>query len=921
MAETWLERVVAEEYRKQQGLLLDNFESTSELLDSIEDGLQEIEYWDWALPLVPLCMAKQVGDTDTIEPRVVDISKSQVTKRFVDLPDALRRVLVPTAKIYKTFVNEEGEQVDLRLKTDYWNNGLNRVELERIDFTRKGGNPAEVDTNIQFNILLSARELGFFFKRQYPEAEPIPNHIAIEISPRFRRDCEANGVAWIDLIKIDPGRSIEVDSEAVINESDTRIKVILGYADIGSFDSDFRPPEMDSFEWSRWRNTISAQQELFYLNIHQHQFDFKASGEVSLSVDFIAQGNGVMLTPNSDILLGPRLKEQYRIKNAQRKRERRRLMEARRNARKEGGEIYQHCADEEVAAVEGIIEGTTNQLEYLVELGRRRLLNQLELGIMHPDTVVSRENEQITRLKQAANMGEEDYDATYERWPRARVDDDGNHLPAVRNRDGTPVAVAAYIFLGDIIDSAMELLAANEWLGEQPDDGTPGRNSTYRRKIVNNHTSTFFLPWSNYERDDPRRVKTIEKYGGVIFGDVLFDKPNGDSYRGSLLKLPISYPLFVAWWKEKTANMTVFYFKDFVSSLLTDFIPNHVFSSAAYDEDPAATERDPPEFSVFSVNTSKEAVKELVLDSTWHSHIIESDAYVEKVASFADSISTKRADIQSSFMIIGQVKSNGATTSTKTPKIIWGQSTKGILERVQFKREDIPGYAVARLMADRQSTANNMMLREKYNTTIDMIGTTAFLPGGSVFLDPAPLDLGYSSTRDSIARQLGLGGLYTVLYVDHQMDFVRKSWTTSLDTKWESYGDGSTGDNPRTDPCAIFEGVGRFSSNSDFVDLYQSEVRASRERIAAAQTQRDSGDIGENEYNDIVRVERADITRYEGYIHTRQQIIGVQDSFRDISEEADVEGGLTPVPNSAGEALQLLETYESLGLVPENLEE
>ena len=834
-------------------------------------------------------MAKQVGDAGTIESRVVDISKSQVAKRFVDLPDALRRVLVPTAKIYKTFVNEEGEQIDLRLKTDYWNNGLNRVELERIDFTRKGGNPAEVDTNIQFNIKLSARELGFFFKRQYPIAENGDGNISAE----FQSASEANGVAWIDLIKIDPGRSLQVDSESVINESDARIKVILGYADIGDSDSDFKPSEMSDNEWTRWRDTIIAQQELFYLNIHQHQFDFKASGEVSLSVDFIAQGNGVMLTPNSDILLGPRLKERYRIKNAQLKREKRRLNEARRNARQEGGEIYQNCADEEIENMDGVIEGVANQLEYLVELGRRRLLNQLELGIMHPDSRVA-EDARVTRLKEASNMGTS-YMPTFSSWSAVRIDDDGNAVPRDfgENEDGTNVIAVPYIFLGDIIDAAMELLAANEWLGEAPDDGSPGNDSKYRRKIVNNHTSTFFLPWSNYESDDPRRVKTIEKYGGVIFGDVLFNKPNAEIYRGSLLKLPICYPLFVSWWKAKTANMTVFYFKDFVSSLLTDFIPNHVFSSAAYDEDPVATERDPPEFSVFSINTPKEAVKELVLNSTWHSHKITSEAYEENVSPNANDSIGETTSAQSSFMVVGQVKSNGATTSAKTPKIIWGQSTKGILERVQFKREDIPGYAVARLMADRQSTANNMMLREKYNTTIDMIGTTAFLPGGSVFLDPAPLDLGYSSTRGSFARQLGLGGLYTVLYVDHQMDFVRKSWTTSLDTKWESYGDGTTGDNPRSNPCEDLFGAER-PTGAEVAEVYRSTIRESNALIQSYEARIDSGNPDPTEIsnlNDSIRDERERIFVNEEWATTRETLEELQNQMgKEGEERADVSG-------------------------------
>ena len=44
-----------------------------------------------------------------------------------------------------------------------------------------------------------------------------------------------------------------------------------------------------------------------------------------------------------------------------------------------------------------------------------------------------------------------------------------------------------------------------------------------------------------------------------------------------------------------------------------------------------------------------------------------------------------------------------------------------------------------------------------------------------------------------------------VNYVDHEIDLIKKSWTTKLDTKWESYGDGTGGDdttNPLAEVCS-----------------------------------------------------------------------------------------------------------------------
>ena len=211
-------------------------------------------------------------------------------------------------------------------------------------------------------------------------------------------------------------------------------------------------------------------------------------------------------------------------------------------------------------------------------------------------------------------------------------------------------------------------------------------------------------------------------------------------------------------------------------------------------------------------------------------------------------------------------------------------------------------------MADRQSTANNMMLREKYNTTIDMIGTTAFLPGGSVFLDPAPLDLGYSSTRGSFARQLGLGGLYTVLYVDHQMDFVRKSWTTSLDTKWESYGDGTTGDNPPSiNPCGDLLDAER-PTGAEVAEVYRSTIRESNALIQSYEARIASGNLDSTEeanLNDSIRDLRESIALNEEWATTRETLEELQNQMGTPDENR------APA-NSAAEDARNLERIQRL---------
>jgi len=69
-----------------------------------------------------------------------------------------------------------------------------------------------------------------------------------------------------------------------------------------------------------------------------------------------------------------------------------------------------------------------------------------------------------------------------------------------------------------------------------------------------------------------------------------------------------------------------------------------------------------------------------------------------------------------------------------------------------------------------------------------------FLPGSLLFLEPNPLDLGFTEEAGSKARSLGLGGMYRVVDVTSVLDFTGQgnSWKTTLRTKWTSFGGGST---------------------------------------------------------------------------------------------------------------------------------
>ena len=362
-----------------------------------------------------------------------------------------------------------------------------------------------------------------------------------------------------------------------------------------------------------------------------------------------------------------------------------------------------------------------------------------------------------------------------------------------------------YVLLGDIIEGALEILAENGLLGEEGRIRTRSIQSIYRHYEAGKELEIHLKPFGMLPVADLRRIRTIQEYGGIFLTKLKYEKIDRTGNQEiPLLHLPISLDFFKQWWTTTVDSKSSFHFKDFINSLLNTFVANKVFSDDMYEEGDRE-DLEHPQFSISTVPAVIDKIDDVTRSpNALTTGIITTEDYRLLVPEF--EIQSDNVTNIGSAMVIQQVKVESSIVSRNdVPNLLWGQSTRGILESVQFQREDIPGLSEARLFADRSSTANNLMLREKYNTTLQMLGNVAFLPGSQLYLDPRPLDLGFSEDDGSLARSLGLGGLYMVNYVDHEIDLIKKSWTTKLDTKWESFGDGTGGDdttNPLTEVCS-----------------------------------------------------------------------------------------------------------------------
>jgi hypothetical protein len=827
----------------------------------------------------------------------------ETLKKFSELPDACLTRLTPMIKMYKVFVVDGKEYafelIQGRIPSDLYDQtrssqGLDNelVEypvIQEAEFTRLGGNPAEIDTNIKFSVKLFAKDISSFMTRtvldsydveqaiieriQHYEGEILdtstPEVLAeqhLETIETLRTELGSlqAGVGWIDIIKINPGGSLEEGTELITSEVDCRIKVEVGYIDPG----DAPPPSLGQEEWNLWRDVIKSQKETFSLSLKKHQFDFRGYEGVDLTVDFIATGNAIQLTPVADIFSNMETERFIEVRRAQI----RNLRSEAKNIRyaqlfgNEATGIYRDMPEYRAVrqraheqAIVDCLEDLDERIEYesqqILEAKARlraQLLNQLYLSNRDSRSNASEQSRiyrrifrytpQVTEGKPRKYHADINYSSlesfllatggpeatageaqatllSYNDLAAAGAGEEGygNELVLSRLDAAEGYHQDTFIFFGDIIEAALEILAVSE---ESTISITSGSKSWRRGTGQNQHWSLaplgFILggisrvdqflagsqkfkstftwnpntPLTSGESPNKEAAEDIVKlFGGFALGNISYKDPLDPNriVKATIADIPIALDIFRSWWirnyvSSPKASLSI---RDFITALAR-FLETEVFRNIPYEYGDGSVPHDTPKFIVnnFKVPPS---VKEKIYPTDWtqvkHQNFrIEEAENIENLPNKGFSITT-----------ITQVDNNNELQED-TMRLVFGETSKGILKRISFEREDIPAFAEARLFSDREPMGANIHLREKYNATFEVLGTVMFLPGSLLFLEPNPLDLGFTEEAGSKARSLGLGGMYRVVDVTSVLDFTGQgnSWKTSLRTKWTSFGGGST---------------------------------------------------------------------------------------------------------------------------------
>jgi hypothetical protein len=614
---------------------------------------------------------------------------------FLNVPEEILDQLTPRVELYKSypFIGNEDKTFDVLFRPKYpedkpksstlqarKNSKQTQVGITGLTIKRLGGNPAEVDSNIIVDLKISTMDLNNLFYRYRPPelGNPGDNVNAPAL-------VEKNGIAWIDLIKMNPS-SLSTACDRVYEESETRVKLVVGYNKIGNemksvirsaltdnaigrqqitpnllrqweaagtpisetfsqlVNSGQIEPVVDgsgvqstsgTLESDRIEqrveeiiDTINKHEEVYYLNLKKHDLIVNTDLTVEMTIHFHAHGQVVQRMDNADILDDPMLtfaieKQDQQVQDI--------------NAKLGAAQDVEVVDDEEPAdrrakilenkARENVRERLESEAETLqnaliadINIRNKKLYNQLRLAqsdksriyvigfpmttdgnLAHGAAAFSKARivnfahfaaespDSANIMENQTALDEIKTDIEDEEEAQTSMDQEVNNL-----FEGGGYKVGRFIFLGDIVEAALEIIAHNNLFSRSPytdllagleadkqslQEGTELEASVIQAAALDSmQYPTFWEEITGTGQLGEAAQKTIKRFGKFVFGDI--EIPHGeddDTTRYiNIADIPIELDIFREFWFNEVVSkpgMKRYYLRNLINGLITKVLP------------------------------------------------------------------------------------------------------------------------------------------------------------------------------------------------------------------------------------------------------------------------------------------------------------------------------------------------------------
>jgi hypothetical protein len=319
---------------------------------------------------------------------------------------------------------------------------------------------------------------------------------------------------------------------------------------------------------------------------------------------------------------------------------------------------------------------------------------------------------------------------------------DAKEKAAKKGNNIKPTTRINFFFLGDLINSAINIIQQEESGGGAPFD---------------NHNQFRFM------------LGTIDMINPTDSTGALEAVPLSD--------IPISLNTFNIWFQKNiiSKELSKMPFQTFIRRICSELVVASL-NPSSYGSIGKATHT---RLSMGNFSLGKKAGQNLV------GRKLIKDTSV----AIRNSAQAKGAKDLQQYMFLyigGAVGSSlqGDAAKDKTQGIfhLYSGSDKGIMKKLSFTRTDLPFARESRVANAQKAAEGNFLFSDVYKCSITMIGNPVFKPGMLIFVDPASMGLGNAAKEGSYSFRIGIGGYYLVTKVESVIEDGRFETTLTAES-------------------------------------------------------------------------------------------------------------------------------------------
>ncbi len=312
-----------------------------------------------------------------------------------------------------------------------------------------------------------------------------------------------------------------------------------------------------------------------------------------------------------------------------------------------------------------------------------------------------------------------------------------------------------YIYFGDIIDTALEIIKGSQNLS----------NKTFQKSDIKDNFRFLLGP---VELGNSEKVEIK-----------------------NLADIPISIDLFNNWFLKKVVRpqLDKYLLRDFMKDICSELVIKAISSDPLGPYIKATRNR--VSFSVFSLGSSNN--DPFGSNGNFGNLRLNLDNIEQRKGDLSKMRQKNIIDQKHYFMIYvsGQsthkLSGNYENDSKNGVYHLFFGADRGIVKKISFSKTDMSYVKESRIVNQDKNKKGDIFFVEPYNASLDLWGTCVFKPGMCLYIDPKSIGMPKSIPKE---KRIPLGGYYSIIKVLGRIEPGRFESTISLN--WESSGEEAT---------------------------------------------------------------------------------------------------------------------------------